>query len=347
MGHENKEGGTVVDRAAQAALIRLQRAKKACKEVDGHKDGASQLMLDLAKVEGYLKKMAYDSTAEEVADRNGDKTAQLMKTQDVMSTHTDHINELIIKGYGPNEIRKSLFELADHMVHGNTVRNHMRKFKATDEYFELHREYVKTLDTTRLFTKVGRLEEYSNLYMDASEKYKRSKSKDNMTTLMKILEQCRRESDAPSNFNFQMVQNQMNVNGTVNFNMLDREKELDIFKGMPLQEFILGRIARKTKVNPIIMMRRLHNSYYAAQAGMKGLDKMEGKISYPSEIHYNIEDMISKQQAIQVEEAQIIEEVDNPKETMSPIKAKILANIEARKKKAQEDEANFTKNGEK
>lgn len=340
-------GKKVVDRTAFACLIKIRQMKKEMEGTGLTVPEIDKLMGHLNSVVSYLTDIAHNGTKSEAAIAEAEKRNEADRKRvghrALLEDNQDEVKDMVVRGFGASDVRKFMYEKTGHTIHPATIKSWIREYKASTEYKESYREYLAGLDSVRLYTKIGRMEEYTMIYRDTYEKYKRNKSQTQLNNLVKILDQARKESDAPANFQFQLVQNQMNINGDVNFNMLDRKKELDVFRNMPLQEIILGRIARKTEQSPIIMMRRLQNSYYANQAGMNGLDKLDEEIKYPSEIHYNIEDMVSKQKAIQVEEAQIVIEEDNPDEEINPIKAAFLAKLEERKRKLAERDHGFKK----
>lgn len=340
-------GQNIVDRTAYACLISLNKLRREMKGT-GLTDGeVTKLMGHISPVTKYLTDLAHVGTkseaAVEVAEQREDARKEKIDHRRILKDNQEEVKDMVVRGFGSVDVRRHIYEETGHTIHPATVKSYIREYKASTEYKEAYREYLTGLDSVRLYTKIGRMEEYTMIYRDTYEKYKRNKSQTQLNNLVKILDQARKESDAPSNFQFNVVQNQMNISGDVNFNMLDRKKELDVFRNMPLQELILGRIARKTDTNPIIMMRRLQNSYYANQAGMNGLDKLNEEIHYPSEIHYNIEDMVSKQRDIQVEEATIVVEEDNPEEEINAIKAAFLKKLAERKAKQEVKNHGFKK----
>ena len=328
----------------KSAFLQLQRAKKAHRlicDASLMKSERDPITREINAMITYLDKLAYDEEAFVVIntpEENMEANTSSMSNQVLLEEHQEIIQEMTIKGFAWPDIRKAIYDQSKQMVHPKSLQSVIKAFKETEAFAKRNAEFMDSTKDMRLFTKAGRMEELTVIYRDMLEQYNRRKTRETVSLLMRILDQARKESDVAVNYNFQMIQNNMQINGSVNFNMLERDVEKNALRNMPLHEILIGRIARKMNVSPIIMLRRLQNSYYSAQAGMIGLDHINDKISYPSEILYDVEDMVARQEAIQIEEAKIIVDPDDPQEEPSEIKKRILDRLASKKSNNKSNE---------
>ena len=314
----------------RGAFLTLQKVKKAHRELLDlpiKKSERDPITKHLKDIGSYLEKRAYSMPANIKRNVEEEASKEILP----IFKHWDIIKKMVIKGYDTRAMQKYIYQLSGELVHLTSMRARIDKFKETDEFKQEQDKYLQSVDGLRLYTKVGRIEELTDLYNDIKDKYEIAPTTAHQTQMMKILDQARRESDSPAVYNFKMEQNNMQINGSVVFNLLDKEVEREVFKKMPLNEIIIGRLAARSKVNPVLMMKRLHESYYAAQAGMGGLNDLDKEIRYPSELHYDIEDMVSKNKKIVIEEAKVIEEASSLDENISKLKQQLLDKIRAKK----------------
>lgn len=327
----------VYNKGAMAALQTAKRAHKKLLDTSLKKNERDPVTRELNAVKAYLEKLAY--TPSEEINKGKVPKAKSDENKEILHEHEEAVKEALVKGFSTKLIQEELYDLSGKIVHINTLNGFRKRFRESDEFKTRNEEYLKSVDTMRLYTKVGRIEELTELYRDSYERYQHSPSRENQNQCIKILDQARKESDSPAVYNFKMEQNNLQVNGQVTFNLLGKEEEKELFKRMPINEIIIGRIAARSDSDPTLMMKRLQQSYYAKQAGMFGLASTDDDIKYPSELHYDIEDMVDKHRKIQAEEAQILEESkdDVTDEDPSDLKKKLLKKV--RKKKGGKDES--------
>lgn len=315
----------VYDRSAFMMLSTIKKMHRTLLDTDLTKDQRDPVVRELNIIKAFLEKLSYEPREEDLSE--GDKLLQKdtsRTSQDILDSNKELVQDLIVKGHSIMSIKKEIYKLTRELIHVTTLRSYRDKYKKTEHYYEAMEEYVGGIDSMRLYSKVGRIEELTTLYEDVKTRYEVSPTRENQNQLLKILDQARRESTTPQIYSFQMTQNNMNINGQVTFNLLNREVEKDVFKKLPIQEIILGRIAAKTGTDPIILMEKLHSSYYAVQSGIQGLDQIDNDIKYPSEFMYDIEDMASKQKLIKSKENQRKEEVKKQRESDEKIDVKEL-----------------------
>lgn len=284
------------------------------------------------KLEGVLEYLIRVATTqpEEVPD-NTEHPGVVIK-----EAYKQSINEYIIERRGPSLIQQMLFEKHNVDIKKPTIAAYIVKYKKTSEYLKIARDWEEDIGDLRLYHKRGRLTELEELYIDAYRNYKISSSRTNVDMCLKILEQARKEA--------MPIMNQVNINNTnisanIFTNILAKEEELSIFERLPLHEIIIGRVAAKYNRDPYLLQRRLQNSYYAAQAGSHGMDKIGEPIEYPTAILYNVEDLGAKWKNIQAEEAKEIQESNKEEsliENPSDIKLALLKRVEEMKRKKQE-----------
>lgn len=254
----------------------------------------------------------------------------------IKQKHKKVIHEMVVERQSVSAVQEYLFKKFNDNINKNTLTSYMVKFKKSNEYLKGAREWVESSEELRLYHKRGRLGELEELYLDAYRRWKKSPSKTNADMCLKILEQARKEA--------MPIMNQITVNSTNNIqqniftNILAKEEQIEIFNRLPLHEIIIGKVAAKQKRDPYLLQRRLQHSYYAAQSGARGMDKLKEDIEYPTSILYNVEDLRGKWNEIQIEEAKILENSDTEEkiaESPNDIKAALLKRLREKQSDAK------------
>jgi hypothetical protein len=325
----------------QGAFLTLEKVKRAHMKLLNSplkKNERDPITQELKEIKSYLEVRAYTppDVLNDVSQRDKSAMVERSSNRDIVEQHAEEVNDLIVKGHSLDTIKRALYDLSKQVVATRTIDAYRTRYKATEEYQEAYGRHVGSLDSMRLYTKVGRLEELTIMYEEAYTQHRLLKTRDSQNQVLKILDQARREADSPAVYNFQMNQNNMQINGTAVFNLLQRETEKDLIKGLLINEIVLGRIAAKTGVSALILMKRLHTSYYANQSGINGLSNTDEPIAYPSEIMYDIESMTEKSKKLAIEEAKIVDPVDDVDEEISPLKLKLLERIRSKQKKDED-----------
>jgi len=254
----------------------------------------------------------------------------------IKNAYKEDIHTMIVACKSNSEIAEMLFEKYDASINGNTLAAYIVRYRKTSEYIKETKAWSDSLGELRLNHKRGRLGELESLYLDAFRDYQSKKTKANVELCLKILEQARKEAMPTMT---SMVINNNNVTQNIFTNILAKEEEQAIFERLPLHEIIIGRVAAKYKRDPYLLQRRLQNSYYASQAGARGMDNLGEPIEYPTAILYNVEELGARWKAIQAEEAKVIEDSKTEEslgEDVSDIKAALLKRVAERKKAGEQ-----------
>lgn len=154
-----------------------------------------------------------------------------------------------------------------------------------DKIIELQKEYSNNYNDVRLGYKKSRLEEYMWLYNETKQQYENTNSKDDRRFLKELLESIKREVDG----DVIRIEGdlQVNIEHTLNVHV-----QREIYNKLPINEIIITRVALRTGINPLLLLYRLQNSYYAKFSGFKPKDVSEdGYIlpEYPSSHHYDLD----------------------------------------------------------
>lgn len=252
----------------------------------------------------------------------------------IKDVYKPHINEMIIARKKRPEIQEMLRSKFKAKVGRSTLDSYIHSYKKTNEYIKDAKLWMEQVDDVRLYHKRGRLSELEELYIEAYRQWKSNKTKSNTDMCLKILEAARKEA-MPIMNNIQINNN--NIQASIFTNILAREEELRVLERLPLHEIIIGRVAAKFGRDPYILQGRLQNSYYAAQAGNKGMDKLKDDVQYPTAILYDVESLRDNWNEIQKKEELSLaasKEKVKASEKDSEAKDKILNKIKALKAKS-------------
>jgi len=187
--------------------------------------------------------------------------------------------------------------------------NAIQSFRAKnlEKILELQKEYTNNFKTVRLAHKKSRLEEYLWLYLETKEQYQSAKSRDDRKFLKDLLESIRREVDGDV----------LRIEGDVNVNIehtLNIHIHRELFKKLPINEIIITRVATRTGINPLLLLYRLQNSYYAKYTGFAPKDeqKVYDLPEYPSAQVYDLNKLMQMNQEVNKREqktAQVLQRI--------------------------------------
>lgn len=297
---------------------------------------------NLVRVVNFLLKMAQQEPKEPktiiVKEEPKEESLEGFEHEGIVikNAYKEDIHRMIVACKSNSEIAEMLFEKYDASINGNTLAAYIVRYRKTSEYIKETKAWSDSLGELRLNHKRGRLGELETLYLDAYRAYQSKPTKPNVELCLKILEQARKEAMPTMT---SMIINNNSVTQNIFTNILAKEEEQAIFERLPLHEIIIGRVAAKYKRDPYLLQRRLQNSYYASQAGARGMDNIGEAIEYPTSILYNVEDLGARWKAIQAEEAKVMEDAnvsEGLSEEASDIKAAILKRVAERKKAGEQ-----------
>ncbi len=200
-----------------------------------------------------------------------------------------------------------IFDKYNLHTHKLTIKKAFDKYRKTPEYIAKAKSWIESIDNLSLFHQRGRVGALEELYDDAYIRYQNAKNKTNAEHMMKIIDQARKEAIPALQ---QITVNNNNFQQNIFTNVLAKEEQMAVFEKLPLYEIIIGKVAAKYNRDPYLLQRRLQNSYYAAQAGAQGLDKVNEPITYPTTILYNAEDLNERWKSIQEEESKVVAQSD-------------------------------------
>jgi len=271
-------------KAVRDAKTKLNKIKTA----GGEGSKKHWLNKDLTLAINLLEQLAYsDSTVvDEKLSKKQKDAAGAERSANILSQNEELIKSMVIEAYGNVAIARRIRETTGLTLSPVSVAGFARKFKKSEEFKEKVQEYRNGMDDIRIYGKRGRLEEIQSLYLDAYDRYELKKDTTNMNSLLKLLEQARKEADVSAqNIN---INNGTIVNNLSVINILQSDERKRVFKHMPINEIIIGRVAAKMGKPTAALLESLHTSFYSKQAGMMGLDTIDEPYQYPSSMVYDI-----------------------------------------------------------
>lgn len=153
-----------------------------------------------------------------------------------------------------------------------------------DKIIELQKDYSNNYNDVRLGYKKSRLEEYLWLYNDTKQSYENTKNKEDRKFLKELLEAIKREVEG----DLIRIEGdlQVNIEATLNVHIYQ-----EIYKNLPINEIIMTRVALRSGQNPLMLLYRLQNSYYAKYSGFAPKDDVvESALpDYPSSFVYDLD----------------------------------------------------------
>ena len=234
--------------------------------------------------------------------------------------------DLFGKYYNAKEVHQIATQ---HWGLSNLTYNWVIEFKNKNvEYIaELREKYAGDHSNVRLGHKRSRLDELTYMYQTRKQKYDGSSSRDDENQLLKIVEQIRKEIEG----------NKLTIDGSLSV-------QNEIGKYLNINDLIVSRLCARLKVNPKLILHRLHNSYYRK---FTGFVQAEGEsdyqeIQYPSSMVYDFGRIEKEHENIEIEEAKYVEVVsvnDKDKKEVMSVKERILAKLKEQKDKVERNKA--------
>lgn len=202
-----------------------------------------------------------------------------------------------------------------------------------DAIAELQKVHREDFGDLRLSHKKSRLEELQELYADRKRRYLRSGTALDYRLLLQTIKAISDEAEVDV----------LRIEGAIDHRVehtINLHVQQEIFKGMTINDIIIGRVAAQQGVNAAFLIERLHNSFYAKHSGFNKHTNHHAEKEdaiYPSTIVYNW-DLIKQQHTpeqqeqrkreMRVEEIQDAEVVEEAKALKDVLMAKIIAKRE-------------------
>jgi len=194
---------------------------------------------------------------------------------------------------------------------------------------ELRTQYKESIDDLRLTHKKVRLEELTNMYGVRKDIYSTTSSKLDEKALLDLLAAIRKETEGDV----------ININGKLDITAeisIKHQLQQEILKDFNLSFLIVSHVAARLGINPLHIVNRLANSYYAKFSGFaRSANILEEEIVYPTNLIYDFNEIAKKQEQFAIEDV-ISQEPHNlpfteAQEILS-IKQQLLAKISAMKR---------------
>lgn len=211
------------------------------------------------------------------------------------------------------------------------------KNKNAEYIAELREKYAKDHSNVRLGHKRSRLDELTYMYQTRKQKYDDSNSRDDENQLLKIVEQIRKEIEG----------NKLTIDGSISVQndiTLQNHVNQEMIKYLNINDLIISRLCARMKINPKLILHRLHNSYYKK---FTGFVQVEGEndykeIQYPSAMVYDFGHIEKMHKEVAVQEVPYEEVKEVPveeKKKVLTVKEKILAKLKEQKDKVEKNKA--------
>lgn len=215
----------------------------------------------------------------------------------------------------------------------NIARFRVAYANLISEKIKHHQE--KAITDLRLGNKISRLEELMWWYEKFKDKFKKNESRMDGVEATKILELIKKECDGDIKIN---LSGDINIKHTVSIHL-----HQELLKGLPLRQMIIARVAVRMGIDPLTLVERLTNSYYAKFTGLTRdtEDAEYTDITHPTQSVYDF-DFIQKnaldinlQRTKKEHERKIhIQEVSQNDETVQK-KRSLLAILEQHRKEVE------------
>jgi len=207
-----------------------------------------------------------------------------------------HIDDMIIienrkadimalfgKMYSAEEVHKIINQDWHIDISMSAIENF--RTRNLDKIVELQKDYSNNFNDVRLGYKKSRLEEYMWLYNETKQQYENTQNKEDRKFLKELLESIKREVEG----DLIRIEGdlQVNIEQTLNIHI-----QQEIYKKLPINEIIVTRIALRTGINPLMLLYRLQNSYYAKYTGFAPQQATNDENSlpqYPSSHIYDLD----------------------------------------------------------
>jgi len=260
-------------------------------------------------------------------------------------SYIDELNErevevisLFSKLYSSEEVHK----IVRNQLGIKVTKEAIYKFRSkhAEEIRIAQEKYKEGFDGIRLVNKRSRLEELLDLYNDRRDIYQTGKGQNDYRLLLQTLEHIRKEVEGDRVTVDASLQ--IKIEHTINL------QQEEVLRELPVKTMIISMVAGRLGINPLQLLTRLTNSYYAKFNGMTGSTPVfnSSDIIYPSQLIYNLDEI----KALSIEntkkdlELTEYEEVNEKEEkVLIGAKGSLLEKLRAKKKdlrnRKNEDEA--------
>lgn len=247
----------------------------------------------------------------------------------VIKSEFDKRREEILELFGRMFTTSEVHEVCITKYKLNVNKQQVQGFRiANSSEIQKRTEVFKSQYTDmRLAIKRGRLEELVWMYSKRKRMYEISGKADDHRLLLQTLEQIRKEAEGE----------QISINGNIQVeHLLDHHLKQEQITNLQIKEIVLGRIAAKSNVPPVMFLAQLNNSWYSKVFEGDVIDVEHEDITSPTSSTYDFEKIqkVNEQSQVnkQIEIAKIQQQIKS--ETTSQgvdLKALLLAKLNSQK----------------
>lgn len=211
-----------------------------------------------------------------------DKIAEVLELFGSMYTAKD-VHKIICEDWG--------------MVDVSLTQLNQWRHKNLDKIAERQEVFKREFGHLRLTHKRARLEELTYLYYHRKQLYEQTQSQNDYRLLLETIRDIKREVEGDKVVIDGKIE--LDIKSTIN-----AHTQKEILGRLNLLTIVVSRIAARVNVNPIWMMTKLVNSYYAKFSGMQfAEDPMNDQILYPNNESYNFESIKAMHENMKISEA--------------------------------------------
>lgn len=216
-------------------------------------------------------------------------------TPGILDSKKAEIIEYFGRYYSLGEVHKIVTQDWGYNISYESLSRFRSKY--INQIEERQTEYKQSYADIRLGYKRSRLDELSYLYVDMKNKYQVTKAAESYRLLLQTIEQIRKEVEG----DILMINGkiEIDIEETINVHI-----QQEILNSLNLKTLILARVAARLNVNPMYLMSRLMNSYYAKFSGYQKPDRdiYEDEIIYPSSFVYDFDEIAIRNKLLEERE---------------------------------------------
>lgn len=237
------------------------------------------------------------------------------------------------KLYSDEEIVKKLIDQGVP-VSPNLLTKFRMKYKTEIE--KLQMEYEKDWQSVSITRKRSRLDQLAYIYNKIKQEFDvalDTKQLQYSKEMRAVLDQVKKEVEGD---HLRLtVDGKIDIGSTIEMNKTVEE----LYSSINFMGLLIGRVAERLRINPLVLQHQLAHSWYAEFTGIKRNDKMqELKPQYPSSIVYNWDSIREKnrtrnekykklEEVYDIEDVTIIEEAEDKKKAMQEMMRKKIEEL--------------------
>lgn len=198
----------------------------------------------------------------------------------VLEGRKSEILEMFAMFYTPEEIHQKLIEESGMVMNIAGIHRFARKYRV--EIDKLQLEYEKSTSAVGISRKRSRLEILDMMLRKIKKEFDEASGKHMLpysSQMSRILEQARKEVEGN--------QLNLNVNGTIDITTtIEASKSVEqLYADINFMTLLIGRVAARMRINPLLLHYQLTNSWYARFTGIKRNDNLMDEVpDFPSKI---------------------------------------------------------------